>query len=75
MKHDQESWLVVLFDHFNKDPDVVSDGFETNFMTDVGERFSKEGVEMFVSPKMMNILKRIGTDRYDMDWNDYKEDE
>ena len=74
MKLSVESWLIDLIDHYNQDPDSVQEGFETNFLTDIAERFEKEKAEMFVSPKMMNILRRIGSQRYGMDWNEYRDD-
>ena len=70
----EESWLVVLLDHYNQDPDAVPEGFETGFITDIAERFEKEGAEMFVSGRMMNIIRRIGQQRYGMDWEEYRDD-
>ena len=73
MKLDQESWIVDLLDHYEKDPDVT-DEWETGFLCDIAERFVEEKAEMFVSGKMMNILRRIGSRRYGMDWQDYKDE-
>lgn len=73
LKLDQESWLVDLIDHYTQDPDQVAEGFETDFLTDIAEKFENEGSEMFVSGRMMNILRRIGTQRYGMNWDQYTE--
>lgn len=74
MELSQESWIIDLLDHFDKDPDPVSQGFETDFLCDIAERFAEEKAEMFVSGKMMNILRRIGEQRYGMKWQEYRDD-
>ncbi|MGI9493887.1 MAG: hypothetical protein ACR2QF_15935 [Geminicoccaceae bacterium] len=66
--------MIDLIDHYNNDPDTVPEGFETNFLTDIAERFKNEKSDMFVSPKMMNILRRIGSQRYGMNWDRYRDD-
>ena len=71
---DKESFLIDLKEFYSNDPDVVPQGFETNFLTNILERFENEGAEMFVSPKMMAIIKRIGEERYGMNWDAYKDE-
>lgn len=72
MSLDQESWLVDLLEHYNSDPDPVSE-WEEGFLCDIAERFKEEKSEMFMSGKMMNILRRIGANRYGMDWAEYED--
>ena len=67
-----ESWLVDLIDNHKKNPEQVPPGFEENFICDIAERFSTEGVEIFISHRMMKILVRIGEERYGMQWAEYQ---
>lgn len=71
MNFDQFCWMIDHSHHFRSDEKVVARGFETSFMTDLCDRFEEEGAEMFMSHKMMNILWRIGRQRYGMVWSDY----
>ena len=71
---EQWSWLIDQLHHFDQDPGAVAFGFETDFLTDLSERFKEEGTQMFVSPRMMVILRRIGWYKFNMKWDDYVEE-
>ena len=61
-------WLIVLTGHFDEDPDVVSRGFEMDFLSDISKRFKEEGPCMYISGRMLNVLRRIGVNRYGLIW-------
>jgi hypothetical protein len=67
----QETFLLDLFYHRENDPDVIPFGFEANFIKDMDDRYGEEGVLMFMSGRMMNIIRRIGRERYGMEWVNY----
>lgn len=73
MNLDKESWLRDLFDLYANDPDAVPEGFEEKFITDIAEKFEVDKSDIFISPKMWNILKRIGEQRYGMNWKEYQD--
>lgn len=72
LKLDQESFLVDLINHIKEDPDPIND-WEEGFMADQAERFSKEKSDMWLSGKQMNIVRRIGKNKYGMDWDEYSD--
>lgn len=72
MKYAHECRLIMLFHHFDQDPGAVGSGFETDFLTDTGTRFTEEGGCMFVSGKMLGIFQRIAENRFGMDWQAYE---
>lgn len=55
---DQQSWIELLIETFNRDNTKVSD-WELNFFTDQIERWETYGADMRISPKQWGILDKI----------------
>lgn len=70
MKLSEESYLVDLLGFIKEDEEPITD-WEEGFMADQAERFADKGSEMWMSPAQMNIVRRVGSQRYGMVWEDY----
>ena len=65
---DQESYLNDILELFAADPTVCT-SWECGFLNDQRERYDEEGPNMYLSPKQFGIVRRIGEQRYGVEFD------